>query len=238
MTHRFKLDVDVNAEPWRLLEHIPFREKLGLPVEPYRPGLTVEELMTPTLGPGTVAEPLLLDVEGRTPASLLVRSRGFTPDATTDLLVSPALEAILSTGRLPAHATIACEAFVFPQGSFGVLPKNRKPKGPHPFRWLWWQDRFEGRLDPQKSRFRLRYPNGTVDYASYESLEDLAQVKHRAATTLAFDLSLDTVAWADPAVDALDVIPMGHDEVYLSDAMAERLRAAALPGLEIRPVAR
>ena len=73
----------------------------------------------------------------------------------------------------------------------------------------------EGRVDPQKSRFRLRYPNGTLDYARYESLEDLAQVKHRAATTLAFGLSLDTVAWADPAVDALDVVPMGHDEVYL-----------------------
>jgi hypothetical protein len=33
------------------------------------------------------------------------------------------------------------------------------------------------------------------------------------ATTLAFDLSLDAFA----------VVPMGHDEVYLSEAMAERL---------------
>lgn len=238
MAHRYKLETDANAEPWQLLEDNPFRERLGLPVEPYAPGLTLRELMTPRLGPGTLAEPLRLDLEGDSEASLLLRSRDFAPEATTDLVVSPALHAVLSTGRLPAHAQVACEAFVYPEGSFGVLPKGRSPKGPHAFVWLWWQERFEARLDPQRSRFRLRYPNGAIDHASYESLEDLAQVKRRAATTLAFDLSLETVAWTDPAVDALDVVPMGSDEVYLSDAMAERLRAAALPGVELVALAR
>lgn len=127
---------------------------------------------------------------------------------------------------------------MYPGGSFGVLPRGRAPRGPHAFLWLWWQERFEARLDPQKSRFRLRYPNGAIDHASYESLEDLAQVKRRAATTLAFDIALETVAWIDPAIDALDLVPMGADGVYLSDAMAEGLRSADLPGVEVVLISR
>ena len=233
--HRHKLETDVNAEPWELLEHTPFRKSLGLPEGSEQ---TVGELMTPTLGPGTIAEPLRLDVAGRSEANLMVRSRGFDDEATSDLIVSPTLEAILRAGNLPRQATIACEAFVFPAGSFGVLPRNRKPKGPHPFRWLWWQEYFADRLDPQRSRFRIRFRDGTIDHASYESLEDLAQVRRRAANTLDFDLRLETIAWSDPAVDALDVVPMDIGDVYLSDAMADRLSAAALPGVRVVPLDR
>lgn len=231
VSHRFKLLTDADA--WQLLEHDPFRQSLGMPVEPYDPKITLRELMTPRLGPGTLREPLRLDLEGESEASLLLRPRGFATEATTDLLASPALHSLLSSVALPVHARVVCEAFVFPAGSFGALPRGRKPKGPHAFVWLWWQEHFEARLDPQRSRFRLRYPDGTIDHASYESLEDLAQVKRRAATTLAFDLDLEIAAFADPAVEALDVVPLGSDVVFLSDAMAERLRAAALPGVTI-----
>lgn len=237
MSHRFKLETSGESY-WQLLEDNLFRERLGLPTEPYEPTVTVRELMTPRKGPGEIQEPLRVELEGDGDTDLQLRARGCSDDATTDLLVSPALDAVLSSGQLPAHARLACEGFVFPAGSFGVLPRGRSPKGPHSFVWLWWKEHFASRLDPQRSRFRLRYPDGRSELASYDSLEDLAQVKRRAANTLAFDIAVESVAWADPAIDALDVVPLGEEEVYLSDAMAERLRAAGLSGFVVRPVAR
>jgi hypothetical protein len=232
VTHPFLLKRDVDAGPWDLLANVPFQRSIGIPDSPQ---LTIREGLTPKLRPGTIVEPLRLDFEGRSEATLITYRRFLGDAYVTDLMVSLTLERVLLYGTLPRHAMMTCDALVFPAGSFGVLPKKRKPKGPFPFRWIWWEESFDGRLDPQRSRFRLRYRDGTTHHASYESLDDLRQVQKRAADTLEFDIRIERLAWCDPSVDVLDVVPLGPD-VYLSERMANRVREAALPGVKVAPL--
>ena len=93
------------------------------------------------------ADGIVLSVDGSKPSSLLMRSRGFFPEGTRDLIVDEKLFEILSAFALPSHETIASEVV---KGRVRV-----------PFRWLWWTESFQGQLDLPACRFEMRHSDGT-----------------------------------------------------------------------------
>jgi hypothetical protein len=207
-----RLSIDIDAEPWAL------------------DGVAPE--LAHDLGATPLAEPLRLPVSGASPASLIPLPTGRGLDATTDVIVSDELARVLAGVALPRHAVVACLA---EPGGFDLRTmRKRRKQPPRPFRWLRWAETFARRVDLARSTFFLRYPDGARAEATYESHDDWLQVRRRAAESLAFDLAPATLEWADDAVYALDLVPLGPD-LFLSPRLAELLRAAALPGLRVLP---
>ncbi len=217
MPQRRRLEADVDAEPWALLRTLDLESALAEPFDPR-----------------AVPQPLRIELDGKSEASLVACARGFGDDATTDVIVSPALDAILATARLPRHVRIACVAapFVDLLGTRGRVRRAAE----RPMFWYWWTETFGARLDPRRSRFRILYLDEPRVETHYEDLDDLRQMKKRAIGGRGIT-SFDPleVAWTDPAVDELDLVPYDGD-LFVSDALAHRIAEAALPGIDPAPL--
>jgi hypothetical protein len=85
-----RLCVDIDAEPWSLTD-VP-RELSG------------------STAPAPSSAPFALRVDGASAGALMLARRGAQSDATTDLVVSPALAEVLRGFRLPRHAGLPCAA--------------------------------------------------------------------------------------------------------------------------------
>lgn len=208
-----RLAQDTGSEPWSLTELPP---ELG-------------GAEAPTLdGP-----PRVLRADGASPGSLMIARRGAGSAATTDLVVSPELAAVLRAFALPHHVAVSCT--VEREALDLRRMRMRKRTGPAlPYVWLWWDETFGRRVDFTRSTFFLRYRSGETAEAAYDCLEDFEQVVRRAVNTLELDIAPANLEWSDEAVYGLDLIPLGVD-VFLSPALAEALRQARLPGLRVLP---
>lgn len=219
-----RLHIDVDAEPWQLLSTIQLDQTLGRRAGPVDPAMSIRDLLEIRVEPENIPQPLRLDVQGKRAASMMTFVRGFAPDTSTDLLVSPALSKHLSAFNLPRHLTLECVA----------VPFSMRAKKEHPFRWMWWKETFTRRIDLARSRFLVRYRDGTRAETQYQDLDDLLQVRKRGASTLDFEIYPLDLEWIEPAIGALDLIPLDLD-LFVSHGLAEALTRVKLPAIEVRP---
>jgi hypothetical protein len=204
------------------METLPLQRALGIAAG--RPDADLNTPIATVLGetvePEEIQQPVELTLEGKRPASLMCRRRGFGRDATLDIMVSPELLDLLSPASLPQHTRIDCRAFP---------PRRRQSVS---FTWLWWKETFSARLDPMRSLFQLRSSSGELSQTNYASLEAYEQACLEAVNTLSFSIKPLALAWRDEQTAMLDLIPF-DGRIYLSDLLAERLAATELPGVRI-----
>ena len=225
-----RLFIDINSEPWGIEATSALVD--ALLANAWSGG-------TPSGGrgdPSRMPRPLELHLRGKTPASLLAGGAG-VPPYLLDIVASPPLVEVFGRFRLPAHVTIDCSATAWPP----LRSRKRQPTGPHQFRWFWWTESFEKRIDPARSRFAVFHSDHTWVEASYESLDALERVEARRFLPFrSGEVRVEAVyplqiAWADPVIEELDLIPYETGGPYLSERMARAVEEARLPGIVVLP---
>ena len=158
----------------------------------------------------------------------MARHRGFGQSGVTDLIVAPELGTLLRSARLPSHVVLAAAATVspFPDLSRGKWRQTS-------FEWFWWTVPYE-RVDFAQSAFEVHEKDGTVEEARFECFEDYEQVRKRSIRSH-FAIIPKTVHWlgTNPSDDSVDLEPIEHDKWRISSALAEAIRGADLPGIQV-----
>ena len=88
----------------------------------------------------------------------------------------------------------------------------------------------------QKPEVQLKAPPSyaTVTTPTYASVEAYEQARLEAVNTLRFSVEPLELAWRHERTEALDLIPF-DGRIHLSEPLADRIKAAELAGVRVRP---